>query len=174
MGIRHIFHVLTRFGQGELAYEMITRPDYPGYGNMVAKGATSLWEGFDAPYRRSGIGWRWRLRTFSMNHCFFGEVNGWFVKRVAGLIINGDGGDIYNIDVKPDFIRKFSFAEAFREMPYGRVSVRWERINEKILLNVAVPEVCHGQITLPKGCIFENGLTERKLESGKYTLQYLP
>lgn len=46
LGGRVLFHVLSSFGQADLAYHMITKPEYPSYGNWVVRGATSLWEDF--------------------------------------------------------------------------------------------------------------------------------
>ena len=46
LGGRVLFHVLTEFGYSDLAFSMITRPDYPSYGNWIARGATTLWEVF--------------------------------------------------------------------------------------------------------------------------------
>ena len=46
LGGRVLFHVLTDFGYSDLAFSMITRPDYPSYGNWIARGATTLWEVF--------------------------------------------------------------------------------------------------------------------------------
>ena len=42
LGMRVLFHVLSEYGQADLAYEMITRKDYPSYGNWIARGATSF------------------------------------------------------------------------------------------------------------------------------------
>ena len=38
LGMRVIFDVLADFGYADLAYRMITRTDYPSYGEWVARG----------------------------------------------------------------------------------------------------------------------------------------
>ncbi|MEI4872823.1 hypothetical protein Q8G47_29285, partial [Klebsiella pneumoniae] len=44
LGGRVLFHVLSEFGESDLAYKMIVGPEYPSYGNWIERGATTLWE----------------------------------------------------------------------------------------------------------------------------------
>lgn len=46
LGVRYLFHALTKMGESDLAYKLITQNKYPSYGYMTANGATSLWEDF--------------------------------------------------------------------------------------------------------------------------------
>ncbi len=46
VGTRCLFHALSKMGESDLAYELITQSKYPSYGYMIANGATSLWEDF--------------------------------------------------------------------------------------------------------------------------------
>lgn len=46
LGVRCLFHALTKMGKSDLAYELIVQNKYPSYGYMIANGATSLWEDF--------------------------------------------------------------------------------------------------------------------------------
>ena len=44
IGTRFFFHVLTKYGFGELAFRVATQTTYPSYGYMIREGATTLWE----------------------------------------------------------------------------------------------------------------------------------
>lgn len=76
LGGRVLFHVLTDFGYSDLAFSMITRPDYPSYGNWIARGATTLWEVFQ-PEGSDRIG--------SLNHHFWGDISSWFTQALSGI-----------------------------------------------------------------------------------------
>lgn len=57
--MRVLFRVLSDFGEPDLAFKLITRSDYPSYGNFVERGLTALPEDFlreeDTPIRRITI-----------------------------------------------------------------------------------------------------------------------
>ena len=158
MGLRIIFHVLADFGEADLAFKMITRLDYPSYGNWIARGATSMWEFFQP--EGGGVS--------SLNHHFFGDISSWFIQKVAGIRPNPYCEDVTEVVVAPCFVSQLSFAEAAYAAPDGRVQVRWERIDGGIVLKVSADEALHGQIRLPVGWKFENGLDEKMLTSGEY------
>jgi alpha-L-rhamnosidase len=204
IGARAIFHVLTKFGHSDLAFKMITRPEFPSYGNQIKNGATSLWEDFGefrfngkSHYRHSDyrplrkekgfrnkcfallhnflglftntIGTKFR-GVASLNHHFYGDVSAWYMKRIAGLDINPSCKNIFHINITPDFISELSFASAYREMPYGKASVKWEKKGDVIILTTDIPDKCKGDITLPAGFMFENKERVAKSSSGTFKI----
>ncbi|MBO4540216.1 MAG: hypothetical protein J5781_08035, partial [Clostridia bacterium] len=90
---------------------------------------------------------------------------------VVGICVNDGYFDQSNIDVRPHFVDALSFAEADRETPKGKVSVRWERQNDGILLTVDATDTLHGSIALPEGYAFEDGQKEFLLRSGAYKIK---
>lgn len=129
LGGRVIFHVLSRFGYSDLAFKMITRPDYPSYGNWIERGATTLWENFDPDFMDSP------------NHHFWGDISAWFIKVLGGIKVNPTGKNINEIVIRPHFIKELDYVKATHIMPQGEVSVYWER----------KPDVIEVKINLPKG-----------------------
>lgn len=165
IGLRGLFHVLSDFEETDLAFKMITRLDYPSYGNWVARGATSLWEVFQP---EDGGAWP----VYSMNHHFFGDISSWFIQRVAGIRPNPRAEDAQEILVAPGFVDSLSFAEAAYEAPAGKVQVRWEKQGSDVMLKVKVAGELHGCIQLPAGWKFADGLCAKKLASGEYGCHY--
>lgn len=110
LGARVIFHVLSAFDRADLAYEMITRPDYPSYGNWIARGATSLWEDFHPE----------GTPVNSLNHHFFGDISSWFIQSLTGIVLNPEGDDISRLDIAPHFVEALTHAEAFHIAPRER------------------------------------------------------
>ncbi len=161
LGGRVLFHVLSENGEADLAYEMITRPDYPSYGNWIERGATTLWERF---YKEGG-------HTDSLNHHFWGDISNWFISVLVGIKVNPDFDDITHFVVKPSFVKKLQNASAWHSTPCGKISVSWERTGENTVeLAVEASKAMHGKIVLPEGYKFADGSTSKLLTSGKFHL----
>lgn len=160
IGARFVFHSLVRFGHAELALKMIENPTYPSYAQWVARGDTTLSEGFV----RDGVGERGGRD--SRNHHFWGDISSLFIRKIAGLSPNPKVTDINEYLIAPQFVSTLSFAQA----EYRDVSVRWEREKDGIILKVSVPPTAHGRIKLPQGYAFSDGKNERTLASGEYKI----
>lgn len=158
IGLRVLFRVLTEFNETDLAFKMITRSDYPSYGNWIQRGATTLWEDF---YPENGP-------VFSQNHHFFGDISAWFIQSIAGILPNPDVTDPNTINITPHFVSKLDFAQATYCAPGGTIWVRWERMDQKIRLKIQVPQSINGCICLPANWKFTNGNTECPLSAGEY------
>lgn len=161
LGARVIFHVLSEFGRSDLAFEMITRPEHPSYGNIIKRGATSLWETFQP---EGG-------RILSLNHHFWGDISNWFISKLAGIRYNPYHNNHNEVDIRPAFIPQLNHAEGFHECANGKISSAWRREGERIVLKLEVPAGMTGQIRLENGFLFEEiDRPLRPLESGKYCI----
>ncbi len=139
VGMHVIFHVLAEYGQAELAYHMITKSEYPSYGCLIERGETSLPESIQPEGERQ---FNW-----SHNHHFLGDISRWFMRVVAGLRVE----DSTHVVIRPAFIAKVEHAEAYHELPKGRVSVRWERGEKGIAVRVEAPRGVTCKVELPEG-----------------------
>jgi alpha-L-rhamnosidase len=133
----------------ELAYKMVTQPEYPGWGYMIANGATTMWEGWDGDDSR--------------NHSPYCLVSGYFYRNLAGIQIDPASPAFRHFVLKPAFIKELTFLEAFHESPYGRIGVVWRREGTKIILHVQIPANTTATLVLPSG--------SRELPSGKYEFE---
>lgn len=161
LGGRVIFRLLADMGHGELAYNMITRPDFPSYGNWIKRGATTLYEAF---LPEGG-------RIISLNHHFWGDVSAWFYIYLAGIKVNPTRKDVTNVDISPCFIEKLTNVKAHHTTPGGTVSVELTRNDGKITLNVTATNKLHGTVKLPTGYKFEDGSAE-KTYSGDFKSEF--
>lgn len=126
LGARVIYHVLSKYGYGELAYKMITRPEYPSYGHFIEQGLTALPESFFENFNECD----------SLNHHFFGDISNWFISDVVGIKYNVEANDLRKATVEPDFIAQLDWAHAALKTPCGKIDVLWERKNGNIKLKV--------------------------------------
>ncbi|MBO5273048.1 MAG: family 78 glycoside hydrolase catalytic domain [Clostridia bacterium] len=154
-----LFYVLTQFGHGELAFKMITREDYPSYGNWLKRGATTLWENF-LPNDVS-----------SMNHHFWGFISAWFIKCLAGIRLNPNRNNVDELEIHPTFIGQLDDASAYHIAPKGKIEVSWKRNADTITLKVEIPHGMRAIAVLDKGFCFEaDGLSTKPVESGSYRI----
>ena len=158
LGARVIFHVLTAFGYSDLAYDMITVPTAPSYGEWVARGETSLPESFAGN----------PIRLDSGNHHFFGDISNWFIQSIAGIRLNPYRDNVNEVNIEPHFIEKLTETKAYHEAPAGRISVEWKREQGSVRLCVSVPDGMTGRIRLENTYSFANGHSGRILEAGAH------
>lgn len=139
--LRVLFHVLSEFGESELAYNMICKREYPSYGYLLDKGFTTLPESFPKDYTNAET---------SFNHHFFGDISHWFVRHVAGINILND-----KIVIKPNFIKKLDFAKASYELSDGSVlKVSWERRDDKkYIVKISGAKT---EFIVPNGCVLKS------------------
>lgn len=115
IGMHCIFHVLSDAGEAELAYKMITRDKFPSYTWLIDQGITAMPEQF--------LSYNGDDYWSSLNHHFLGDVSRWFVTSLAGLEII----DHKTVRINPRAVKDISYAEAYYDLPLGRVSVSWKR-----------------------------------------------
>ena len=73
LGAKAILNALSENGEAETAYKVAAQDTYPSWGCWIANGATTLLENWDLN----------ATRDISDNHMMFGEIGGWFYKRLG-------------------------------------------------------------------------------------------
>lgn len=159
LGGRVIFHVLSDFGYSDLAYKMITRSDYPSYGNWIQRGATTLWENFAYD------------SVDSPNHHFWGDISAWFIKRIAGINYNLYKNDLTFVRLEPEFVTDINSAEGYYISKFGKVSLCWERKDGGVLVSVIIPEGIRAELVLHKGYMFFDNTNEKIISAGHYSFK---
>ncbi|MGB9893219.1 MAG: alpha-L-rhamnosidase C-terminal domain-containing protein, partial [Candidatus Saccharicenans sp.] len=140
IGTKYILDVLTIFGNSDLAYDLLTKTDFPSYGYMIKNGATTLWELWQ---KRQGPSMN------SHNHPMFGSVGAWFYRALAGLNLTPDSQAYKKIIINPQMVRDLTHASGSIYTINGMVSCSWERSDRKIKVEVSVPMGSEAEIYLP-------------------------
>jgi len=125
-----------------MAYRIIIQPGYPGWGNWIERGATTLWE-------------HWARRDTkkhaSLNHIMFGDVSNWFYQYIAGIRPDNKVPGFKHFYVEPMLTEQLDWAKADFESAYGTIKAEWKKQNGQITLDVQVPANTSATIILPKG-----------------------
>ncbi len=158
LGGRVLFRVLSAYGYSDLALHMITRPDFPSYGNWIARGATTLWEDFFPD------------TVHSCNHHFWGDISAWFITCLAGIHFNPQEEDVRRVEFRPSFVSALDWAEGWYEAPAGLIRCRWQREGEAIRLQLEVPQGVRAFLSLESGYQLESGIACGAVHSGEYRI----
>ena len=86
LGVENLLPVLADNGHADTAYQILLQPGFPGWGYMISRGATTIWERWDG-IRTDGSFNDPGMNSF--NHYGLGSVGDFLYRRVGGL---GAGG----------------------------------------------------------------------------------
>jgi len=161
LGSKYILYALADNGYEELAYEVITQKTFPGWGNFVEKGATTLWERWSG----EGIGGNCRNLTF------LADVDAWFYKYILGIKCLESYPGFKQFEISPFFFEKLDWAKGSVATMYGDIEVYWQKTKGKVILNMTIPANTSANLKLPGGYTIEKiKKTQTELNSGNHSL----
>jgi alpha-L-rhamnosidase len=137
---KYLLEVLTENGHAEVAYRIVTQQTYPGWGYMLANGATTLWE-------------RWENKTGgemnSHNHPMMGSVGSWFYKYLVGIIPMEGSTAFETFRIKPFIPEQLEFAEGEYQSVKGIIKSKWRKKDGFLYLNITVPPNTIATVFIP-------------------------
>jgi alpha-L-rhamnosidase len=154
MGMRYLFEVLSRNGQGDLALKLLEQNTYPSFGDLINRGATTLWEYWGEPEHDIREGAR------SLNHPMMGGYDNWFYNTLAGIRIDSSNPGFKHFFLEPMPVPAIQWVSAHHDSPYGRISSVWKYAGGKLEWDVVVPAgttasarqpLSHATLHLPAG-----------------------
>ena len=180
-GVMMMFDVLRQNNLQEAAYTIANQKDYPGWGYMLAKGATTLWESWEYPDNAP-----------SQNHPMFGSIDEWFYRSLLG--INPGAPGFRKIVIKPQPAGDLTWAKGTYTSINGKIASSWKMENSRIKFNVSIPANTHAEVWIPSKrdatvttdgrsidtvaditfVKFADGYTVVHLGSGDYSFESIP
>jgi len=148
---------------------MIKNPEYPGWGYMLACGATTVWE-------------RWESKMENIMHSFdhpmFGSYDAWFYRYFAGIRI-GDEAAVKSLTIKPYLPQGITFVNCGFESVRGRIESNWIRTPHGAIHTIVIPPNTEAHIDLPFPVVTINGKRPAwidgsqkfRLDSGTYVIE---
>jgi alpha-L-rhamnosidase len=155
LGTPLLLEVLTQNGFADKAFDIMTRPDFPGFGDYITgKNATTLWED-------------WNGKS-SHSHPMYGSVIRWFFKSLAGINPQTSTDGDNHFIIKPTICGDLNFVRAKYNSVYGEIFSEWKIENGDVSFNVEVPVNTIASVYLPcnnTSKIAENGINIRDNKS---------
>lgn len=141
----YLLDVLWDTGYPEVARALLWQSDTPSWLYEVDRGATTIWEAWDAVAPDGTI------RPMSFNHYAPGSVDDWLYRRVAGIRSTSPG--YRTAVIEPDFKVGLERVAAHVGTPYGRLAVEWTRTGDAASVVVDVPFGVAAGLVWPGGSV---------------------
>jgi alpha-L-rhamnosidase len=136
VGTPYLMHVLTRFGQLDLAYRLLLQESYPSWLYPVTQGATTIWERWDGWTREKGFQ---DPSMNSFNHYAYGSIGDWLYSVVAGIEIDARQPGYKHILFRPQPGGELTWVKGRLNSIYGEILSEW-RITTNPVQEVNLPD----------------------------------
>jgi len=157
MGTKALLEVLCQAGRDDEAYEIMTVRTAPGFGYMLDKGATTVWERWEADEDNNIMN--------SRNHPMLAAACVWFYKYLGGIRVQPGSSGLQQLVIRPSVPEGLNKVHVQMEILNGEVTSSWRKEKENFILEVTVPFNTRAQIYIPGKC----GSVSRILFNGEVT-----
>jgi len=167
-GCKMGFDVLRRYNRNDVAYHLTNQRTYPGWGFMLARGATTVWES-----------WYYPDNAPSQNHPMFGSTEEWFYRSLLG--INAAQPGFREIIIKPQPAGDLKWAKGSYQSIRGKIVSDWQIEGNSFNLSVEIPANTTATIYVPTTGVesvkapeqaiaegYKDGYAMYRVPSGKY------
>ena len=142
VGIQHLMRGLTEHGREDLAYKIVTNTDYPSWGYMIEKGATTIWELWNGDTAAPDMN--------SANHVMLlGDLLIWYYENLAGIKNSKESVGFRHIEMKPCFPDGLDYVNASYQSVSGKIVSNWTRTEGRFSWNVTIPANCSATLYIP-------------------------
>ena len=141
-GTKYLLLALSKYERTDIAYEIATKKSYPGWGYMISKGATTIWE-------------RWEYETGagmnSHNHPMLGSISEWFHKYLAGIRVSLSEPGFRKVIIQPSVVDDLDYVKDSIETQRGTVESGLRKKDDgTIEFQIAIPGNSRGEFRLPE------------------------
>ena len=137
-GTKYLLNALSRAGHADVAYGMVDTPAYPGWGFMLANGATTLWET-----------WAESDNVYSQNHPMFGSVSEWFYKSAGGIRPAEEAVGFDRFRIEPDVVVGLEWVVCSYESVRGTIKSNWRLEGDVLHLTLDIPANTTAMVRIP-------------------------
>lgn len=134
-GTYFLLKLLTQMGRNDLVFAMASKTDYPGWGYMLANGATTIWEQWD------GKG--------SLLHSSFLCIGAWFIEGVAGIRLDNSQPGYKHFIIKPGIVGDLTWAHGEMDSIHGKIVSDWKIEDGRLSMDITVPPNTSATIHVP-------------------------
>jgi len=141
---RYGVEVLFRYGEENLAWQLLSQTEYPSWGFMLLNGATTVWERWEKLGSND-----YMAEMASMCHPMNGSAVVSLYKHLAGIQPDEAQPGWQNVIFRPAIPRNAADAAAEMHTIRGTVASRWTQQCGRVTWEITVPAGCSGTVYLP-------------------------
>ena len=139
MGVRFVLEGLTRHGHGALALAVMRQDTYPSFGDLIGRGATTLWEYWGEAEIDATHGPR------SLNHPFMGGYDNWFFNTLAGIRPDPAAPGFQHVYLEPHPVPGLKWVNG----RHRGFASHWQQDDQQFQWQVVIPEGCSATARMP-------------------------
>ncbi|WP_353568723.1 family 78 glycoside hydrolase catalytic domain [Haloferula sargassicola] len=153
IGMQWLMQTLTDVGRPDVAWSIVTRTERPGWGYMLSKGATTIWERWDGD-TKDGV-----MNSESLL-ILAGNLDGWFYQTLAGIRPTSEGFKTF--EIRPELLGNLEWAKAEFDSPHGLIASHWTIDSpQSVTLDAKVPvntsAIIHFPVTKLRNAVIREG-----------------
>jgi alpha-L-rhamnosidase len=142
VGGQWLMRTLTDNGRADVAYGIAAQKTYPGWGYMIEKGATTIWELWNGdladPTMNSG------------NHVMLvGDFVIWLYERLAGIRPDPEQPGFKHIVMRPEPAGDLTFVRATHLSPFGPIASGWKKEAGAFRWSLTIPLNAYATVYVP-------------------------
>jgi len=146
LGTYFLFQYLLQSGRNDLAFTMATQNDFPGWGYMLAQGATTMWEQWDG--------------YWSQIHSCYTCPGGWMYQGLGGIRPDETATGFKKIIIKPAIVGDLTWVKCSYDSIHGQIVSNWKRGGSKLTMDITIPINTTATVYVPVAAKDSSGVTE--------------
>ncbi len=138
-GTKYVLETLAENSAPNTVYDIVNSTTYPGWGFMIDKGATSIWET-----------WKESDNTYSNNHPMFGTVTEWYYRWLGGIRPDPENPGFKEFLLAPSTPEGLEFVNCTYHSPYGQIVSNWKKEQDgSYRYEMTIPDGSIAKVILP-------------------------
>jgi len=142
VGTKWLMQTLTDIGHTETAYTILTQTTRPGWGYMVAKAGTSIWERWDGDTRSPGM-------NGQSQTILAGYLGAWMYQVLGGINYDPAQPGFKHIILRPELVAELRSVKASHKCLYGTIVSDWKITGDVFNWNITVPPNTQATVYVP-------------------------
>jgi len=143
LGSRFLYSVLSCYGHGDVAIQLLNQTTEPSVGHMFSLGATTIWEKVATPGRLDCFG------NFSLSHPMQAAFTAWFYQEVGGIEPDPRMPGFKHFILKPQLTNELNSAEVEFDSIHGKIKSIWRNEKDKFHWCFTVPANTTATVYVP-------------------------
>jgi alpha-L-rhamnosidase len=135
LGTYFMMEYLRQAGRNDLVFTMFNQTTYPGWGHMLAKGATTCWEQWNGHWSRV--------------HSCFTSADNWLYQGLGGIRPDPAGPGFKKTIIQPAVVGDVTWVRCHHDSPYGRIVSNWKRAGKTLEMDVTIPANTSATVHVP-------------------------
>jgi alpha-L-rhamnosidase len=141
LGTQFLLQTLSDHGFHDVAYTLATHSTYPSWGYMIEKGATTIWENWNADTKGPEMN--------SRNHPPFAVIGEWMYAYLGGIKPDEEYPGFKRFVIEPRPVGDLNWVKAEYKSPYGKIVSNWELKDDRFIIDITIPANSMAKVIIP-------------------------